>query len=292
MKTVRYNVFETNSSSNHSFSLSDGDTITIRDNNLIPDENGIIELTGGEFGWGMDAYTDPLTKANYLAVYCDLYTNDDYKWNMVVEVIKEYTGATDVISKVSSDWEDPCYSYIDHDSTDVPSSLFYNKNDLIKFIFDSNSVLYITNDNDTLPPNFYDKPGTKYNYELIIPTLKSVGFQYYSAKFYDYPSDDEIIKSIDALIGYREQLIKTPSGELLERDISTVNKGIEYTFPSKYEVQEGSFDRKGNPNVRGEVKRIDIDKKEIYLYNSSGVHMNFLDKLVLTYEINDLQAKE
>ena len=50
MKTIRKNCFETNSSSTHSLCISTEDKYL----QLIPNSDGSIILTGGEFGWGWD----------------------------------------------------------------------------------------------------------------------------------------------------------------------------------------------------------------------------------------------
>ncbi len=141
-KQVRQNVFETNSSSSHSISIepsSDGLYDTI-----IPDEEGNIVLTGGEFGWGIDEYNDAITKANYCAV--DQLNNED-RIDMLKEVIKEQTGCNDVIIDISDSWRDPNYSYIDHESVGTSLEAFESKETLRDFIFSKNSVLYIDNDN-------------------------------------------------------------------------------------------------------------------------------------------------
>ena len=65
MKTIRKSVFETNSSSTHSISIDDsGANYT----SITPDRDGNIVLKGGQFGWEIGDFNDPLTKANYCAV--------------------------------------------------------------------------------------------------------------------------------------------------------------------------------------------------------------------------------
>jgi len=141
-KQVRQNVFETNSSSSHSISIepsSDGLYDTI-----IPDEEGNVVLTGGEFGWEIEEHIDALTKANYCAV--DQLDNDD-RIEMLKEVIKEQTGCNDVVINFSDDWKKANYSYIDHASSGTSDEAFHSKEDLRDFIFSKNSILYTDNDN-------------------------------------------------------------------------------------------------------------------------------------------------
>src|SRR5579885_45905 len=102
MKNIRNKVFETNSSSSHSISIYNAtkglyDTIT-------PDSNGVITLTGGEFGWEWEKYNDAITKANYAAVFA---LGDQQMTDMLVQVIKDHTGAKEVEITCSDDYKSP-----------------------------------------------------------------------------------------------------------------------------------------------------------------------------------------
>jgi len=134
MKTIRQGVFETNSSSTHSISIDENATVF---SSITPDKNGNIVLTGGEFGWEFETYYSPLVKANYCAL--DIGDNVDEK-KMLIEVIKEHTGAKDVIFELDG--------YIDHQSAGTTSDAFESKELLKSFIFGKNSVLETGNDND------------------------------------------------------------------------------------------------------------------------------------------------
>lgn len=149
---TRYNVFETNSSSTHSISIaasSDGVYET-----LPVDDNGVVHLRGGEFGWGWCKYRDAETKANYCAI--TVYDCDD-KRSMLVDVIKEVTGATEVLFDLNA-------SYIDHQSNHVAYKAFESKETLKEFIFNPKSVLRTGNDNDEMPDGWLDNDdGVKYD---------------------------------------------------------------------------------------------------------------------------------
>ena len=135
MKQIRRNVFETNSSSTHSISIVD--TKGMYDT-ILPDEDGNIVLEGGEFGWEIKEYSDPLTKANYCAI--DNEDNQD-RLDMLIEVIKEHTNCKEVIIKSLED------SYIDHQSAGNSDEAFWNKESLRIFLFSPSSTLYTDNDN-------------------------------------------------------------------------------------------------------------------------------------------------
>jgi hypothetical protein len=141
MKTIRNNVFETNSSSSHSLCIIEGDL-----NDMIyPDEEGRIHLVGGEFGWGYEEHNDSLTKANYCAV---AFLEHESYLEMLKEVIIEHTKCEEVIILAELfNYNSPYNSYIDHQSIDEAADSIYSKQDLKNFIFNPNSKLIIDNDN-------------------------------------------------------------------------------------------------------------------------------------------------
>lgn len=139
---VRHGVFETNSSSCHSISISD---TCDKYETLYPDDEGVFTFTWGEYGWGYETYHDAESKANYVATMCKEFgevseENDDQELRDLLEsVITEHTG----ISKFMYDLED---AYIDHQSVDRDMYI-WSREDMKNFIFNPNSELDIDNDN-------------------------------------------------------------------------------------------------------------------------------------------------
>lgn len=133
MKKIRKSMFESNSSSSHSISCDVG---TTKFHSISPDSEGKITLFGGEFGWGYETYTDPLSKASYCALD---QSGNESRMQMLKEVIMEHTGASEVVF--------PNDGYIDHQSCGTSSEVFESKETLKAFIFGKNSVLIIDNDN-------------------------------------------------------------------------------------------------------------------------------------------------
>jgi len=148
MKQIRKNVFETNSSSTHSISISSAGTDI---DYMKPNEEGNIILGGGEFGWEEETYNDAWTKANYcLQDIVHVGWGEDAKneidkdkWNMLQEVIKTHTGCSEVII----DWKEVKDGYIDHESSGTTYEAFESKESLFNFIFNKSSVLEMDNDN-------------------------------------------------------------------------------------------------------------------------------------------------
>jgi hypothetical protein len=137
MKTIRHNVFETNSSSTHSISISkDCDGVL---ETLPVNDDGIVILNGGEFGWEEDSFSDPQTKASY--VFIDSMSSPQ-RIKMLKEVIMEHTGAKDVVMPVENIQD----SYIDHQSIGTTEKI-QTKSDMKMFIFNPKSILYTDNDN-------------------------------------------------------------------------------------------------------------------------------------------------
>lgn len=181
MKNIRRGVFETNSSSSHSISIANSDGIL---DTIMPDENGNIVLTVGEFGWDWERINDSLTKANYCAVDVQ---NDPDKLRMLRDVIMDHTGCSDVIFQIEG--------YIDHKSIGNSSEAFVSYATLKNCIFNPNSYIFTGNDNGRESPNFYDVGREfHYKYRLEIDDTSMVEL------FENLPNKDDIEDSIDRII--------------------------------------------------------------------------------------------
>lgn len=210
-KLIRSGVFETNSSSSHSVSIADENKDFVLDM-IYPNDEGIIVLFGGEFGWDWFKHNDALTKANYAAVA------HQHNPDLVIEVIKEQTGADHVVFAFTSDYDGPNWSYIDHDSIGVCPS---TKEELRNFIFNKNSWLFGGNNNTEHSPNFYDVPTfykdgsvetARYTHELKVDGLTKV------AKFKSKPTKDEIVEALSRLF---DTVTLTPDGRFLSTNWSS-----------------------------------------------------------------------
>ena len=115
---------------------------------MKPDSNGRVVIDAYEFGWGYETYNDCYAKAAYCAI--DNKHNEE-RMEMLVDVIKEMTGAQEIEFNFTTDWDINStgkeYAYIDHNSLGTSAIAFRSKTTLINFIFSPNSILYIDNDN-------------------------------------------------------------------------------------------------------------------------------------------------
>jgi hypothetical protein len=153
---IRTKVFETNSSSTHSISIISGDPKLY--STISVDEDGTIELTGGQFGWEQMMFTSPIAKANYAIQ--DVFGNrrsynddedeisflnflKDEKLQMIFEVIKEHTKAKNIVINK----EELKSGYIDHQSAETSMEAFESKQTLFDFLFNPNSYIHTDNDN-------------------------------------------------------------------------------------------------------------------------------------------------
>lgn len=126
---VRQGVFETNSSSSHSFTSGNG-KVHIPESTLTT-----IVLGSGDYGWGYETLTYWSEKADYLAVEA---RDDEWKDEKLREAIKmAYPDLEIVYSQ---------YGYIDHQSSGDIWSYLNSANDVYTFLFD-NSEIEIDNDN-------------------------------------------------------------------------------------------------------------------------------------------------
>lgn len=200
-KLIRKGVFETNSSSSHSVSLATEDKQFVLDT-LYPDQNGVVTVYGGEFGWDWFKHNDAETKASYAA---QQFSSDDNQLEVLKEVIMEQTGADDVKFVGLND------GYIDHDSYGITPT---TKHELKNFIFNKNSWLFGGNDNSSPSPEFYHVPeyrdgrmiNPEFKYELVIEGLDQ------KTKFLQYPNEEELSDAIHSVV---DGALVTESGHFL-----------------------------------------------------------------------------
>lgn len=147
MKNIRHSVFETNSSSSHSISISKDNKDNLLD--TLPVNEGVCEIEVGEFGWGYDSYTDAASKASYALTHArDSHADSARKLEMLKKVIQEQTGAKTVsfnMGKIDRNYY--IDGYIDNQSVDVCEEAFKSEKNLRNFIFNKRSTLIIDNDN-------------------------------------------------------------------------------------------------------------------------------------------------
>lgn len=144
IKLIRNSVFETNSSSCHSISLS---VNNVFDDTIIPDGNGVITVSPGEFGWEICQYTDAETKLSYAWTWAINYANSpDDAIDYLTKLVCEYTGATKIeYQQLQQGFAND--GYIDYQSSDVMEDIFFDPLQLKQFLFSTNSILYTDNDN-------------------------------------------------------------------------------------------------------------------------------------------------
>jgi hypothetical protein len=249
MKTIRQGVFETNSSSTHSISINIDTELY---DSITPDSDGVITLSGGQFGWEWEKYNDALTKANYCAVDCCM---DDIKFQMLREVIMEHTGAKNVILNVSHNYDDDNWSYIDHQSVGTAHPAFVSQDQLKNFIFGKKSYLFTGNDNGCPPPNFYDVDKSKFTHKV---TLEGSDGEYLvmESDLKDIVKMEEVISTLFSYNEHNEFNSNRTSWSSDDRGIyftqsySDPNRGIDIKNKTLTVVQEkplykkdGSFDK-------------------------------------------------
>lgn len=129
---IRRGVFETNSSSCHTLTIADTGTL---DFNIST--NDILHITGQEFGWQQEVFSDPVSKISYLAAgFTDLGRNDLFE--LLKEVIIENTLFSDVTFDENG--------YIDHQSIGLVLQVD-TKEKMKAFVFNPKSYVRTDNDN-------------------------------------------------------------------------------------------------------------------------------------------------
>lgn len=136
MKNIRIGVFETNSSSSHSLTVSSGELQA----SVLPDQDGVIVGLLGDFGWEIAHYDSQESKLSYLLTQIQY---DDRLILLAKAAIKEYTGFKLVVAGDG---------YVDHQSSDALNDLFSGsdeeiKQNMINFVFNSGYSFDTDNDN-------------------------------------------------------------------------------------------------------------------------------------------------
>lgn len=166
-RQIRRSVFETNSSSMHSLTVTPNGEM---DNLTVDEYENKVITEFGEFGWEVRRYTDANTKLSYLVTMLiethgdcysmdELYETEDFK--LINEAVANYCNCDGIIinSKLEQwksydgelrDWNDHD-GYIDHQSVEDYSSVrdFLEQNGctVTEFIFDKGVILHTDNDN-------------------------------------------------------------------------------------------------------------------------------------------------
>jgi hypothetical protein len=229
-RLIRNSVFETNSSSQHSMSISEGNIVY---DSISPDYDGVIRLSGGEYGWQTEKHNSTVFKANYLA---QAYKDQEHLTEKLVSIIEEHTGAKVVIN-LDID------SFIDHQSEGYFDGL--TEDEIKRLIFDKNSWIYLGNDNSPAPRPFfindtYHEDGriTKpdYKYRLVIDG-KSQVYEYIK-----YPTDEELRETIEDIMEVGIQVERTfddyPEMSDIWAYLSSCIFNQNYRIPSNLEKEE------------------------------------------------------
>lgn len=220
---VRSGVWETNSSSAHSISIGDGSLPFIFDP-IIPDDFGVIDINGGEYGRDWYRTNNSLDKANYIAQY---YMFNKEMLSMVAEAISDICAA-----KVVFHLDD---GYVDHQAEHKEiNNIEFLKN----FIFNRNSWLFCGSDEETPPNGFYDTPqythrGVKYpryRYKVKIDGLEKP--IYYRRK----PTRSMLIDDLSSLlynfIWYNGKFIDRYQFEVQNLRLDPPNKRKGFIIPN------------------------------------------------------------
>lgn len=137
-KTIRMGVWESNSSSSHSLSISTYETL------VYPywNKEKTLYLTQGEFGWEYAVYSDVWSKVKYAYTLAKGWQDSVPKYlEMLLEVLSTIPNVGLILEDDSVD------GYVDHESMDLAEDIFYSKNTLASFLFCSTSKVITDNDN-------------------------------------------------------------------------------------------------------------------------------------------------
>ena len=180
MINIRNLIFETNSSSSHSLVFSDKNRGYSYD--LPVDEQGVLSIPFGEFGWGPDILKTPIQKLSYFITDHAPYIEDDDKmeWDELIKlVLKKSDDIRHVIKIVKKNCPqvkeikfEKCdeywpLGYVDHESRGTSNSA----KSLEDLIFNNSVLILIDNDNSYRFDKY--KPWYDYKKNKHMPSEKS-----------------------------------------------------------------------------------------------------------------------
>lgn len=175
MKTIRHNVFETNSSSTHSVSVSHKTTSLYNSdclNDYIDSFDNKVHVRFGEFGWEIESYVLPYDKLQYIVTMLvetegnnitkvdDLWETEGFK--LINDAVADYCNCDGIwidenmeLDSYTWDGKEHYYisheGYIDHQSCEdyksVQDFLDYYGVNITDFIFNTGVVVHTDNDN-------------------------------------------------------------------------------------------------------------------------------------------------
>ena len=202
MIKIRQGIFETNSSSSHSFSIGK----TSRFNNTLPiDDGGVISVESDSYG-SVKKTNDAYMKLSFLIDYIYTLLDDPYAdkkegthsdgylevFKIISETVCNFTGAKELKANP--------YTEVDHQSMDmIDRRDLYNPEFIKEFVFNENSWLYLLWDSESPEIGFYENgedevfldvyfelPGLEeeeHHVQIPFSDIVDEGFDW---KFYDY----------------------------------------------------------------------------------------------------------
>lgn len=241
---IRSSVFETNSSSSHSITLSKSETIDF-DISKSKLSSGEICIHLGDFSTNWFRYRSFENKLNYLicsmcsdilfshreGMNCTSALKDNFEASSLIELVEEVTGC-DVILYAPSDWGlETFLSYGKYNNLDQIS--LGEKGNVKQFLFDRNSFIEVENDNYELgehisndlvgrepfkPEKITDKAPDEATFELSFNAVKKdIGFSdgiYDITVPIDYLQTQELQAVLDGAVITEANVEFAPSAEL------------------------------------------------------------------------------
>lgn len=153
MKTnikIRQSIFETNSSSSHSFSMGPEGRFTAK---LDMDKDGVIKVSSCSWT-SCEKSNNPEIKLSYLLSFAWTITGDSDEWvkirDVIYQVVMDFTGAKNI--------EFTPEENVDHQSTDIIDRRDLVNPDFVReFVFNENTWIYLLWDSETPEKDFFEK---------------------------------------------------------------------------------------------------------------------------------------
>lgn len=162
MKSVRMNVFETNSSSSHAFHVEAAGASLLNTFSKKVCRKGVFEVTASEYGWEYFRYYTLENKLKYIFTAINLMVGlDGSLWQDVKEMVKAQTG-------VSIEEDTSFNGYIESDNLPKLLSCLSPSQSMFDLLFSPKSYIETGNDNSRPPEFIGTDMGREFYYDDLV----------------------------------------------------------------------------------------------------------------------------
>lgn len=183
-KVKRINVFETNSSSSHSFSISKGENI-LSNFDVKVLRSGVLELEPKQYGWEWARFYTPEEKLRYILTSVPIGKEKE-----IIKTIEEYAGI-----KIKFNKQKDYHDYIDHQSHFMLNEEVKDKDFLLNLVFNEKAYIETGNDNSSNPEKILTEHGKVWYFDNVVENIYKDKDNDDNIEVFEFDSFNEVLKT-------------------------------------------------------------------------------------------------